>query len=131
MQFDPFWMFRAPLSGDVAQRFNIPWFSPKYTINFAGSAAVEEKIVSEIASYGKQIGWLNEVVLAIAKQSNVPLEVNETLGRMTDVVSRIEAIKDENKRDAVITATNALDRLQREQPDAYACLLKMRKSRVS
>jgi hypothetical protein len=37
--FDPFWMFRLPLSGDVNQRITAPWFSPSLTVNYAGDAA--------------------------------------------------------------------------------------------
>jgi pimeloyl-ACP methyl ester carboxylesterase len=37
---DPLWMFRAPWSGDVAQRITAPWFSPSLTVNYAGDPAV-------------------------------------------------------------------------------------------
>jgi len=93
MQFDPFWLFRSPLSGNVAEKISAPWFSPSLTVNYAGDAAVEERVVNEIASYGSQIGWLNDVVLALAK--------NATLN----------------------AATMALDRLKQEQPAAYTALL--------
>src|SRR5258706_9585696 len=50
--FDPLWMFRAPWSGDVAQRITAPWFSPSLTVNYAGDPAVEDRVVTEVASYG-------------------------------------------------------------------------------
>ena len=56
--FDPFWMFRMPLSGDVNQRITAPWFSPSVTVNYAGDAAVEDRVVTKVASYGRQLGWL-------------------------------------------------------------------------
>ena len=59
--FDPLWMFRAPWSGDVAQRITAPWFSPSLTVNYAGDPAVEDRVVTEVASNGKQLGWLTEI----------------------------------------------------------------------
>jgi hypothetical protein len=44
--FDPLWMFRAPWSGDVAQRITAPWFSPSLTVNYAGDPAVEDRVVT-------------------------------------------------------------------------------------
>ena len=55
--FDPFWMFRLPLSGAVNQRITAPWFSPSLTVNYAGDPAVEDRVVTEVASYGTQLGW--------------------------------------------------------------------------
>jgi hypothetical protein len=44
--FDPFWMFRLPLSGDVNQRITAPWFSPSLTVNYAGDPAIEDRVVT-------------------------------------------------------------------------------------
>ena len=52
--FDPFWMFRWPFSGDVKQRFAAPSFSPSFTVNYAGDPKIEERVVTEVASYGRQ-----------------------------------------------------------------------------
>jgi len=46
--FDPLWMFRAPWSGDVAQRITAPWFSPSLTVNYAGDAAVEGRVENSL-----------------------------------------------------------------------------------
>ena len=70
--FDPLWMFRAPWSGDVAQRITAPWFSPSLTVNYAGDPAVEDRVVTEVASYGKQLGWLTEIAIALAKREPLP-----------------------------------------------------------
>ena len=42
--FDPFWVFRSPLSGDVNQRITAPWFSPSLTVNYAGDPQVEDRV---------------------------------------------------------------------------------------
>lgn len=121
--FDPFWMFRLPLSGAVNQRITAPWFSPSLTVNYAGDPAIEDRVVTEVASYGKQLGWLNEIVLALAKKQSVP---QETLNRLEKAVQEIETIKKEIQPSALDTANNALDQLKREQPDRYAELLRDR-----
>ncbi|MEI8634766.1 hypothetical protein P4S72_27375 [Vibrio sp. PP-XX7] len=53
-------MFKSPLSGDNMQQI-FPFtkmLSPQVDINFAGDAKIEAKIVSDIASYGKQLNML-------------------------------------------------------------------------
>ena len=121
--FDPFWMFRSPLSGDVNQRITAPWFSPSLTVNYAGDPAIEDRVVTEVASYGKQLGWLNDIVLALAKQQAVP---KDRLSCLEEAVEKIDAIKKEIQLSVVETANKALDRLKREEPDAYAKLLRER-----
>jgi len=121
--FDPFWMFRSPLSGDVNQRITAPWFSPSLTVNYAGDPAIEDRVVTEVASYGKQLGWLNDIVLALAKQQAVP---KDRLSCLEEAVEKIDAIKKETQLSVVEAANKALDRLKREEPDAYAKLLRER-----
>src|ERR1700682_6608256 len=89
---DPFWMFRLPLSGAVNQRITAPWFSPSVTVNYAGDPAVEDRVVTEVASYGKQLGWLTEIAIALAKREPVP---EETLGRLEKAAKDIAIIKEQ------------------------------------
>ncbi len=121
--FDPFWMFRFPLSGNVNQRITAPWFSPSLTVNYAGDPAIEDRVVTEVASYGKQLGWLNEIVLALANKQALP---QETLNRLEKAVQDIETIKKEAQPSALDTANKALDQLRRDQPDKYAEVLRDR-----
>jgi hypothetical protein len=120
--FDPFWMFRMPLSGDVAQRITAPWFSPSLTVNYAGDPAIEDRVVTEVASYGQQLGWLNTIVLALANQQSVP---QDTLKSLEEAVRKIDIIKKEVQPTALDAANNALNRLKREQPGQYAEVLRM------
>lgn len=121
--FDPFWMFRLPLSGAVNQRITAPWFSPSLTVNYAGEPAIEDRVVTEVASYGKQLGWLNEIVIALANKRAVP---EETLRRVEKAVQEIEQIKKEVQPSALSAASKALDQLKRDQPHEYAQLLRER-----
>jgi hypothetical protein len=123
MAYDPFWIFQSPLSGDVNQRINAPWFSPALTVNIAGNAEIEERVVSEVASYGKQLGWLNEIVLALANDQKPPAK---TLARMKEAVKAIEAIKEGKEVTSLQAAIDALDRLKKDQPEQYQELLRAR-----
>jgi len=116
-------MFRLPLSGAVNQRITAPWFSPSLTVNYAGDPAIEDRVVTEVASYGQQLGWLNDIVLALANKQPVP---QETLKRLEKAVQDIETIKKEVQPSALAAANNALDQLKREQPEKYAELLRDR-----
>ena len=126
--FDPLWMFRAPWSGNVAQRITAPWFSPSLTVNYAGDAAVEDRVVTEVASYGKQLGWLTEIVIASANGQPLP---TETLARLEKAAREIDAIKEQSRASAIEAANNALDRLERDNPAQYNELLRERRSRKS
>jgi hypothetical protein len=64
--------FRLPLSGNVMQSIN-PWqyiFNPSgsqvglFNINLGNSSniAVEEEVLSDVASYGKQLGRIGDVL---------------------------------------------------------------------
>ena len=70
--FDPFWVFRFRLSGDVDQRITAPWFSPSLTLKYAGDPKIEDQVVTEVAGYGKQLGWLTEIAIALAKNRRFP-----------------------------------------------------------
>lgn len=126
MAFDPFQMMRSAFSGDVTQWITAPWFSP--TFNFAGNQAIEAQVVREVASFGKQIGWLNEVVLALAdvNSADLPPAVKDTIDRMAKAAVEIEKIKKANEQTAFATAVDALNRLQAEHPASYELLLRSR-----
>ena len=61
--------FKAPWSGDVDQTINPVnnWFSPAVEFNFVGNKGTVARVVSEVASYGKQLGILTEAVLELSK----------------------------------------------------------------
>jgi hypothetical protein len=121
--FDPFGVFRSPLSGDVNQRITAPWFSPSLTVNYAGDPEIEDRVVTEVASYGRQLGWLMEITLALAKQQALS---GETLRRLEEASEEIKAIKESVHRSALDEAKRALDRLERHEPEVYKKLLSER-----
>ena len=116
--FDPFWLFKMPLSGDVLQRIHTPFFSP--TFNFAGDARVEDRVVSEVASYGKQIGWLNDLVIKLAEKQETDVEV---LRKVKKAVADINEIKQAQTTTVLRTAVDALKQLEASEPDLYRQLI--------
>lgn len=118
-EFDPFWLFKLPLSGDVMQRISLPWFSP--TFNFAGDAGIEKQVVSEVASYGKQIGWLNELVIKLAEQQAVDVDV---LKKVKKAVEDIDEIKKIHASAVLHTADDALKQLKASEPQLYKELIR-------
>jgi hypothetical protein len=122
--FDPFWLFRFPLSGNVAQRF----FSPALTVNYAGNAAIEERVAADVASNGKQLGWLSELVRDLANKR--PPNAR-TLQQLTNAVAEIEEIKRRHGQSTLDGANAALDLLQEEQAEAYQRLLDDRTQRLA
>jgi hypothetical protein len=93
------------------------------TVNYAGDAAVEDRVVTEVASYGKQLGWLTEIAIALAKKQPLP---DETLRRLEQASQEVEAIKKKVRPSAVEAAGEALDRLRRDDPAQYEKLLRDR-----
>jgi len=59
--------FLLPGAGGNWQTIDTRWWSPNVTVNYAGNPAVERDVIENVASYGKQIGWLNEIVTALVK----------------------------------------------------------------
>jgi hypothetical protein len=121
-----FGAFQLPLSGNVAERISAPMFSPSLTINDGGDQAIEARVVNEIASYGKQIGWLNDVILALAENADLPDHVTRTVHRIAEATRKIEELKAAAADEALGKAVESLNFLQQHQPGAYARLLQER-----
>ena len=69
--FDPLWFWRLPLSGDVNQRI---------TVNYAGNTLIEDRVITEVASFGRQIGWLSEIAVARTRSMRAARRNSQTTG---------------------------------------------------
>jgi hypothetical protein len=118
MPSKPYSFFSLPWSWPVTQDLLDHWFSP--TFNFAGNAPLEKEVVENIASYGRQLGWLNEVVLALAQHEPVP---DDTVKQIRKTARRIEALKKSKADSALEDAEDALARLKKEAPERYQALI--------
>ncbi len=124
--FDPFGLLRLPLSGDVWQQMATSWFSPSATAsttvtnNYNGNPAVEERVTREVASYGRQLGWLSEIVLAMARDEALP---RDSVLKLANATAQIDKIKSEAKNSAIEEARQALNKLAFSSPEAFRVLV--------
>jgi len=112
-----------PFSGNVMQQIAAPWFSPSVTFNFAGDPAVEDRVVSDVASYGSQLGWLTDIALALADERSPP---EDSLKKLRLAADQIAKIKEAVGQTAVQKANDALDDLQRDSAAEYEGLIRDR-----
>ncbi|MFZ2973858.1 MAG: hypothetical protein WA049_14575 [Ferribacterium limneticum] len=99
-----------PWSGSVAQKIepSTSWFFGAIDPD-AGDARMEKKAF-EKASYGRQLGLITEILLALAKESTkIDRSKESPLSRLTEIKDAIEEIK---KKEASSTADNIEERLK-------------------
>ena len=123
----PFSLFNFPGAGGNWQEIMTRWWSPNISFNFAGNAAIEREVTEDVASYGRQIGWLNDVVAALA--ANAPAIENDAKAKtaykaLMDARTRIEAIKERRKLSASDNARAALAALGAADMDGYRSLVR-------
>jgi hypothetical protein len=114
-----------PGAGGNFQSFD--FWSPRVSVNFAGNPAVEREVTEDVASYGSQIGWLNDIVAALAKAAPDALKGNDeaadALKSLNDAMQKIDEIKLRRKTSAYDTARDALVKLGCADKSAYKRLV--------
>ena len=118
-----FWapQFHFPFSGSVAQRIepDTNWFFAGIRPE-AGNADVEKQIF-DVASYGRQLGLITEVLLGQTTDGVVPAEqAAESLSKLKAVYREVEAVKRRNKDKLSKAAVAALEKLEANDPAALA-----------
>lgn len=121
-------IFNFPGAAGNWQAFMARLFSPNITMNFAGDAAIEREVNENVASYGRQIGWLDEIVTALAKAAPEVIakdaSARDAFEKLKGAQEKIGAIKKRRKGDAYDNARDALRRLGKADPDAYGRLVR-------
>jgi hypothetical protein len=113
------------LDGNVTQDVVTSWFSPTITVNYNGNPAIEERVVKEAASFGRQLGWLMEIVLALAKNQGggLPAEAQQALTQLTAAKVHIDKIKGDYKTNALADANDVLNYLAETSPGVYEAII--------
>ncbi len=106
--------FHAPFSGDVTQEITPRVFSP----DIKGSPAIENRVQTEVASYGKQLGKVLEALVTLSEKTDTPLPEIDAL------ITGVEKVKANAKEVLREEAIAALARLQRADPAAHAALIR-------
>jgi len=107
--------FKLPLSGDVVQAIS-PWtafMSPigsqmglfNVRIGESSEPAVEGDVLSDVASYGKQLGRIGDALIVLLAHFHpmTPLTKEETaaIDDLKQMLRQIADVKDKHKRDAM------------------------------
>ena len=114
----PFADFNFPGAGSNWQEIMTRWWSPNITLNFAGNAAIEREVNEDVASYGRQIGWLNDIVAALGTAAA------DALATLKAAQVKIAAIKERRKANAPDSARQALGQLGKANMEAYRRLVR-------
>jgi hypothetical protein len=103
--------FRLPLSGNVTQSIN-PWtmlFNPvgsqvglvNIEMGQSSQPEVEEQVLTDVASYGRQIGRVEEALIVLLDHFNPsrPLtdQEHKAIDDLRDLVSQVEKIKQRHR----------------------------------
>jgi hypothetical protein len=111
-----------PLSGAVSEAFSTEAFFRGIKPG-AGVPAIERRVFEQ-ASYGKQLGWLTDVLVAAIDPATLRSPGARTaLLNLENLQAEVERIKGEHRRDRVEAATALLDQLQNDNPQELARLL--------
>lgn len=121
-----FWSptLHLPFSGSVAQQIepDTQWFFAGIPSQ-AGNGRIEKEAF-EVASYGSQLGWITEVLLAQAKPGSIDAgQAAGALRKLEKAHAGIEAVKKRSRAELAEAASTALARLQQADPAAYERLL--------
>lgn len=126
-----------PLSGDVLQTIN-PWTiwlkSWNQQLGFinitnveSGDYEMEKRIIEEVASYGRQLGWISEVLNLVRNRVDFGVldkEQSESLEQFDKLIEDVKAIKEKSgsgeitigKLDLMI---NNIRALKNKEPEIY------------
>jgi hypothetical protein len=114
---------RFPLSGAVEQDLSTDAFFEGIKPG-AGVPAIEKRVFEQ-ASYGKQLGWLTDLLLAaIGESTPLSPEARDALAKLKTLQAKAKRIKDEHREDRFEAATALLDRMQAESPAELARVLR-------
>lgn len=108
--------FHAPFSGDVTQEITPRVFSP----DIKGSMGIENRVQTQVASYGKQLGKILEALMVLAAKDKTALPDIEKL------IDDIEVVKTDAKDLLREEAIAALARLEKADPEAHAELTNLK-----
>jgi hypothetical protein len=123
---NPFNIF--PGAGGNWQTIDTRWWSPNISVSFAGDPAIEREVNEDVASFGSQIGWLNDIVVALAAAAPDAVKHNEAAGdalkKLEKARLEIEKIKKRRKATALDKARDALADLGSTDKSAYGVLVR-------
>ena len=118
-----FWqqVVRLPWSGEVDQHIAPSLFSTSINVRGLGEPKLEQQIFTEVATYGKQLGELTDVVLSLAEAAN--LADCHALKELKAIARDVDKKKQEYRESAQQRAERALQELADSDPEGLSRLL--------
>jgi len=118
-----FWapQLTMPFGGSVAQRIepDTNWFFGGIAPG-AGDPVIERKAF-DVATYGRQLGLITEVLMDLSAQMPpTTAQGRKSLQRLREIQLRIEEVKDRDAMDALEQIDALLARLQKTHPERMA-----------
>ena len=127
-----------------APQYHFPWsgavkedIAPDTTAFFnaiapsAGDGRVE-KAIFEVASYGKQIGILSDVVLSLVAEDQITsAEAKQAIAQLIQLNHDVKTIKAMHLKHRVDTAIGILEKLQESDPEEVQRIVARFQSRAS
>ena len=110
-----------PFGGSVAQRIepSTNWFFDGIDPG-SGDPAIERKAF-EVATYGRQLGLITEVLVDLAAQTPpTTAKGRKSLQRLREIQRRIEEVKERDAIDALEQIDGLLARLKKKHPERVA-----------
>jgi hypothetical protein len=119
------WLPEVPARAAAPGAAPTAWTTPTI-VTYAGDSAVEERVVTEVASFGRQLGILSEALLEIADG-----EPGKAVERLRAVVNRVETVKSRFRRVLEEKAEDAFMALLEADPTAAERLVDALERRVA
>ncbi|GGC01863.1 hypothetical protein GCM10011352_30010 [Marinobacterium zhoushanense] len=114
-----------PLSGDSIQRIapETHWLFGTIKPE-AGNGKIEQEVFENVASYGKQIGWLTELVLGLAERDTLDksgkVAALQAMKKLESLQQQIEKVKTVESAQFEQRVTAWLSTLKAQDPDRFA-----------
>jgi hypothetical protein len=111
-----------PLSGAVTEAISTDAFFRGIKPG-AGVPAIEQQVFDQ-ASYGKQLGWLTDVLVeAIDPATLHTADAQASLVNLKKLRAKVDQIKNEHRQDRTDAAIALLDQIQADSPEELGRLL--------
>jgi hypothetical protein len=112
--------FYLPWSGNVAQKIEPNTIFDCISPN-AGNGEIEQKVFCDIASYGKQIGLISEILLHLIDNNDVKLtkEATQKINILKQLSQKIEEVKKDNEDKLQQSFVQWLAQLKKSNPHKF------------
>lgn len=111
------WPFNLFAPNNLAQSILPGWSFGNVNVNYAGNAGIERDVVEKVASFGRQIGVISDVVLELAKdmpdgKEKTPSgEKDLPITQLRDIAAKVKDLKKAHEASIIGEARKAMDRL--------------------